>query len=179
MNKIKELIQRLKSIKHIEIIVCVIIIAVLLIIYFNVNEDTVIKSSETSGASDSEQTGLTDGLEERLSSILSEIDGAGEVKVMITYVSTSEQVTASTNNSHTTTTNGTNGQTTTTTTTSSPIISNSQVIVLQEKMPEVKGVIIVADGASDVRVRLSLLQATSTVLGVNANSIQIFTRRDV
>lgn len=180
MNKIKELIQRLKSIKHIEIIVCVIIIAVLLIIYFNVNEDAVAKSSKTSETSDSEQTGLTDGLEERLSSILSEIDGAGEVKVMITYVSTSEQVTASTNNSHTTTTNGTNGQTTTTTTTtSSPIISNSQVIVLQEKMPEVKGVIIVADGASNVKVRLSLLQATSTVLGVNANSIQIFTRRDV
>lgn len=180
MNKIKELIQRLKSVKHIEIIVGVIIIAVLLIIYFNVNEDEVTKSSKSPSSSESSQSSLTDGLEEKLADILSEIDGAGDVKVMITYVSTSEQVTASTNNSHTTTTNGTSGQTTTTTTTtSSPIISNSKVIVLQEKMPEVKGVIIVADGAGDVRVRLSLIQATSTVLGVNANSIQIFTRRDV
>lgn len=179
MNKIKELIQRLKSVKHIEIIVGVIIIAVLLIIYFNVNEDEVTKSSKSPSSSESSQSSLTDGLEEKLADILSEIDGAGDVKVMITYVSTSEQVTASTNNSHTTTTNGTSGQTTTTTATSTPIISNSKVIVLQEKMPEVKGVIIVADGAGDVRVRLSLIQATSTVLGVNANSIQIFTRRDV
>lgn len=177
MNKIKELLQRIKSVKHIEIIVGVIIIAVLLIIYFNVNDEATKNSTESQTSTT--QKGLTYGLEEKLSSILSEIEGAGEVKVMITYAATSEQVTASTSNSHTTTTTGNNGTTTTTTSTSSPLISNSDVIVIQEKMPEVKGVIIVADGAGDIKVKLRLMQATSTVLGVNANSIQIFTRRDV
>ncbi len=177
MNKLKELAQRIKSVKHIEIIVGVIIIAVLLIIYFNVNEKTTKETSTESAAK--ETSSLTDGLESRLADILSEIDGAGSVKVMITYSATSEIVTASTNNSHTTTTTGSNGQTTTTTTTSSPLITNSDVIVLQEKMPQIQGVIIVAEGADNVMVKLRLLQATATVLGVNANSIQIFTRRDV
>ena len=101
------------------------------------------------------------------------------MKVMITYAGTGDKITAETTNTHTTTTNGSTSSTTTTTTTSSPILSGSDVVILQEKMPEIKGVIVVAEGASDMKVKLKLMQATATVLGINANSIQIFTRRAV
>lgn len=175
MEKLKELWLKVKSIKNFEIVLCLIIIAVALLIYFSVSQDEKDKEEEVSV----DATSLTDGLEERLSGILSKIEGVGEVDVMITFSSTVEQVTASTNNSHSTTTQNGDNSTTTSTSTESPIISNQDVIVLQEKMPEIIGVIVVAEGAEQAKVRLQILSAVSTALDINQNSIQIFTRRDL
>ncbi len=174
MEKLKQIIAKIKSVKNIEIIIGLVIIAVMIIIYSNVSE----KKAE-SDISDGGGAALTANLESRLADILGEIEGAGEVKVMITYADTGDKVTASTTNTHTTTTNGSTSSSTTTTTTSSPILSGSDVVILEEKMPEIKGVIVVAEGAGDMKVKLKLMQATATVLGINANSIQIFTRRAV
>ena len=174
MEKLKQIIAKIKSVKNIEIIIGLVIIAVMIIIYSNVSA----AKEKTDAASGGEAT-LTDNLETRLADILGEIEGAGEVKVMITYAGTGDKITAETTNTHTTTTNGSTSSTTTTTTTSSPVLSGSDVVILQEKMPEIKGVIVVAEGASDMKVKLKLMQATATVLGINANSIQIFTRRAV
>lgn len=174
MEKLKQIFAKIKSVKNIEIIIGLVIIAVMIIIYSNVSA----AKEKTDAASGGEAT-LTENLETRLADILGEIEGAGEVKVMITYAGTGDKITAETTNTHTTTTNGSTSSTTTTTTTSSPILSGSDVVILQEKMPEIKGVIVVAEGASDMKVKLKLMQATATVLGINANSIQIFTRRAV
>lgn len=174
MEKLKQIFAKIKSVKNIEIIIGLVIIAVMIIIYSNVSA----AKEKTDAASGGEAT-LTENLETRLADILGEIEGAGEVKVMITYAGTGDKITAETTNTHTTTTNGSTSSTTTTTTTSSPVLSGSDVVILQEKMPEIKGVIVVAEGASDMKVKLKLMQATATVLGINANSIQIFTRRAV
>lgn len=174
MEKLKQIFAKIKSVKNIEIIIGLVIIAVMIIIYSNVSA----AKEKTEAASGGDVT-LTENLETRLAEILGEIEGAGEVKVMITFAGTGDKVTAETTNTHTTTTNGSTSSTTTTTTTSSPILSGSDVVILQEKMPEIKGVIVVAEGAGDMKVKLKLMQATATVLGINANSIQIFTRRAV
>lgn len=174
MEKLKQIFAKIKSVKNIEIIIGLVIIAVMIIIYSNVSA----AKEKTDAASGGEAT-LTENLETRLADILGEIEGAGEVKVMITYAGTGDKITAETTNTHTTTTNGSTSSTTTTTTTSSPVLSGSDVVILQEKMPEINGVIVVAEGASDMKVKLKLMQATATVLGINANSIQIFTRRAV
>ena len=176
MQKLKEWWLKLKSIKNFEIIIALIIIAIALLIYFSVEEKNDIKSTEDEI---NNTISLTDGLEERLSNILSQIEGVGNVSVMITFNSTEEQITASTLNSHSITTSNGNDSTTTSTSTKSPIISNQNVIVLQEKMPEIIGVIVVADGANDVKARINILNAVSTALDINQNSIQIFTRRDL
>ena len=174
MEKLKQIFAKIKSVKNIEIIIGLVIIEVMIIIYSNVSA----AKEKTDAASGGEAT-LTNNLETRLADILGEIEGAGEVKVMITYAGTGDKITAETTNTHTTTTNGSTSSTTTTTTTSSPVLSGSDVVILQAKMPEIKGVIVVAEGASDMKVKLKLMQATATVLGINANSIQIFTRRAV
>lgn len=174
MEKLKQIFAKIKSVKNIEIIIGLVIIAVMIIIYSNVSA-----AKEKTDADSGGEATLTDNLETRLADILGEIEGAGEVKVMITYAGTGDKITAETTNTHTTTTNGSTSSTTTTTTTSSPVLSGSDVVILQEKMPEIKGVIVVAEGASDMKVKLKLMQATATVLGINANSIQIFTRRAV
>jgi len=173
MGKLKEFLQKIKTIKNYEIILSLLIIAVVLLIYFSVSEKDTEKKVEVESAT----MGLTDNLEERLSGILTQIEGVGEVGVLITFNSTVEQVTASTENNHSTTTSSGSNSTTTSTNTSSPIISNQNVIVLQEKMPEIIGVIVVAEGASDLKVRLNILNAVSTALDIDKNSIQIYTRR--
>ena len=174
MEKLKQIFAKIKSVKNIEIIIGLVIIAVMIIRYSNVSA-----ANEKTDADSGGEATLTNNLETRLADILGEIEGAGEVKVMITYAGTGDKITAETTNTHTTTTNGSTSSTTTTTTTSSPVLSGSDVVILQEKMPEIKGVIVVAEGASDMKVKLKLMQATATVLGINANSIQIFTRRAV
>ena len=175
MGKLKDLWQKVKSIKNYEIILSLIIIAIVLLIYFSVSENGKTEQKNVEKTSIS----LTDGLEERVGNILNKIDGVGDVDVLITFNSTVEQVTAQTENSHSTTTSSDSNSTTTSTSTSSPIISNQNVIVLQEKMPQIIGVIVVAEGADNPKVRMNILSAVSTALDIDKNSIQIFTRSEL
>ena len=50
----------------------------------------------------------------------------------------------------------------------------SKPLVLKEINPEIKGVIIVAEGANDPRVKLQLTEAVQTVLDVPAYRVSIF-----
>lgn len=167
MNKLKELWVKLKGIKNFEIILALVIIAVVVIIYSIV--------SSVGAKEVTEETGL----EERLEEILSEIDGAGEVNVMITYATTPNKITATETDTHSTTTNASGTETTTVTTTTEPVMQGSEAVILGEKMPEIVGVLVVADGAKDVKVQLRLREAVATVLGIKSNSIQILSRRAV
>ena len=166
---------KILSQKNYEIIISLIIICIVLLIYFSVNGD----GKKEEKVTESVNISLTDGLEERVGNVLSKIEGVGEVDVLITFSSSVEQVTANTQNSHSTTTSNQNNSTTTSTTTSSPIISNQNVIVLQEKMPEIIGVIVVAEGADNPKVKINILSAVSTALDIDKNSIQIFTRSEL
>ena len=47
-------------------------------------------------------------------------------------------------------------------------------LILTEKKTQVKGVIVIAEGAADLTVRLNLFKAVQTVLQVNANKVDIF-----
>ena len=42
-----------------------------------------------------------------------------------------------------------------------------------EKMPQVRGVIVVAEGAGDISVRMKLQSAVQAVLGVEASGIEV------
>lgn len=163
IQKIKESYLKLKSIKNFEIIVALIIIAITLLIYFSVNENKKISSNSVkSEATDSNET-----LERKLSDILSEIKGVGEVSVLITYNSLNieeKSIEASSTNDNTSSLN--------------QILSN-QANSKTNADNEVLGVIVVAEGGGDVRVKMNILSAVSTALDINPNSIQIFTRRDL
>ena len=172
MDKLKEMIKKIRGIKNIEIIVGLVIIAAVIIIYSTVSTLKADKAAETSGDASTE-------LELRLESILSEIDGAGEVDVMITYASTENKITATSTNTHSTTTVSGGQEITTVTSTTSPVMQGSETVVLGEKMPEIVGVLVVAEGAKDIKVQLRLRDAVKTVLGINPNTIQILTRRAV
>lgn len=169
------LFTKLKSVKNFELIICIFFIAILLLIYFNgfetVNDGKT--SQKTKLYNDYSQ--YTDNLESRLSSVLSKVKNAGNVDVMITLCSNPELVIAY-NIEEKTITNSNGSQTVTVV--KDPILINqsgsTNALILTELLPEIKGVIIVAQGAKDVSVRLDLLNATKTVLGISLDKIQVF-----
>ncbi len=173
IKKWRSFVEKVKKIKNKEIIVGIVIIAIVVVIY-----SSIASGSETEESSTADVTvsvgDITEGMEERLSEILSSVEGAGEVKVMISYCTTAELVTAVATETYTTESNGS----TVTTTTETPIIlsvnGDEELVVLQELMPEIKGVIVVAEGGGSISVRIELISAIQTVLDVNANQIAIF-----
>ena len=103
--------------------------------------------------------------EKRLAAVLSQIEGAGEVEVFLTVRSEGALVVA------TETTEHADGSVTT-----SPVLSGGEPIVLEECLPAVTGVLIVAEGADDLSVRFNLLEAAASVLDINQSLIKVYTK---
>ncbi|NLX71279.1 MAG: stage III sporulation protein AG [Clostridiales bacterium] len=129
------------------------------------------------------QEAQQDQLEVKLQKKLSSIKGAGKVEVMITYSSSKEMVPA---------VNITESQTTTEEQDSGGGVRkvsqkdvNSQTVtmndaggtkplVVKEVEPEIKGVIVIAEGARDIRIKMDLMRAVQTALGVSAQQVEVF-----
>ena len=155
---------KIKSVKNIEFIfVAILGVVVILIMLSSFN----FTDSETSD--DFSTTEYVSQLESKLSTILSNVQGAGKVKVMLTVESGMETVTAVE-----TVVTSSGNQTVTTT---SPILVSGKPVVLKELYPKVIGVLIVAEGADSIKVKLELLKATSSVLSIDENIVEIFTMK--
>ncbi len=113
-------------------------------------------------------------LEKRLSNVLSNVKGAGKVNVLVTVESGSEIVIATSTEEKTNSSSGTSNSNSSTTIVEKPTIVGNEPIVLVEKLPKIKGVIVVAQGANNVQVRLELLKAVQAVLEVNAQNVEVF-----
>lgn len=121
--------------------------------------------------------------ETRLARVLSSIDGAGRVDVMISYLTGPERVPISdvnrtTSDENTQDASGTNRSVTTVTEASKTVTVGQQganeALVLVEKKPQVQGVIVVCEGARNIGVKLSVMDAVMTVLGVPAERVEVF-----
>ena len=140
------------------------------------------KSERKQGAAATETVSVQADEEQRLKAVLSCIRGAGKVEVMITYETGTELVTAmskNVNSNASETNDGDKVSTTTQTTESSePATVNdnggNEPIVLMEKQPVVRGVIVVAEGAADISVKLDLQRAVKAVLDIPLSKIEVF-----
>ena len=134
------------------------------------------KVAETSGQ------GMTaPALEARLEQTLSRIRGAGQVRVLITYETGGEKVTATvstTDESLTQTQSGEAPLSRQLRETVQPATvtgeEGQEAIVLYEKEPQVRGVLVVAEGAGDPSVRLDLQRAVQAVTGAPLKAIEVF-----
>ena len=101
-------------------------------------------------------------LEAKLSPILSDIKDAGKVSVMITVSSEAEYEIA-----FTTVTNSKGEKTET------PYLVNGEPVKINEKYPEITGVLIVCEGSLDYGVYHRVLEATKAILNVPESKIAI------
>lgn len=137
-------------------------------------------TSSATKSANSESVNFTTGLEyikeieSKLNSVVSNIKGAGNVKVMISISSSPELKVAENVEEKTVSTSS--GSTTVTTT--EPIIvetnGKDSPLILKETLPEINGVIVVSSGASDVKVKLDIITAVSTALGIKSNIVEVF-----
>ncbi|MBE3592532.1 MAG: stage III sporulation protein AG [Thermoanaerobacter sp.] len=126
-------------------------------------------------------------LEKDLKNILSKIEGVGNVEVLITLNSDEEVVAAMDVVESSTTTNekdSSGGIRETIQTESNNRVVTSQdtsgqnaPIVLKRIMPEIRGVIVVADGAKDPRLRYELSSAVQTALGIPAYKVKVISSK--
>lgn len=122
------------------------------------------------------------GLEDKLSAVLSCIRGAGHVEVMVTYETGTELITAmsTSTNSHSSESDdgGKSSSSLQTTESMEPATVSGDTgdmpIVLMEKQPVVRGVIVVAEGAADIKVKLDLQRAVQAVLDIPLSQIEVF-----
>ncbi len=171
-------IKKIKSMKHLNLIIAAILSAIILLIYFSGSSSGVNKkqSSQNDYSTINE---YTTSVENKLQKVLSNIEGAGNVEVMVCFDSGLELVIAYSTETKTTTSNTTSGgKSETTIVVQTPILveknGESQPIVLKEKLPTPTSVVIVSSGASDVGVKLNLIKAAQTTLGVESSKIEVF-----
>ena len=176
-------LKKIKNIKHFEIVIAVILFAIILMIYFGgasnseTNNSTNISEIKYTSASE-----YAKELESKLSKVLGNVRGAGQVSVMISLSTSSELIIAKSVDKKTTseTTMSKNGDSVKTeniVVVETPIIisqsGKNQPLILLEIMPKVAGVVVVASGAKDTMVRLDLLKAVQALLNVPSGSIEI------
>ncbi len=121
-------------------------------------------------------------LEERLIAVLSKIRGAGKVDVLITYETSSEIVTATLRQTDETVEDSARSNESAASRTTREVVEPATIdtgdgekaLVLYEKEPTIRGVIVVAEGASDLSVRLALQSAVHAATNVPLSCIEVF-----
>lgn len=154
---------KIKSNKKIQYLLVILLSILLIIVVFSgvlTNKSTTEKVDET----------YAESLERRLEDVLSKVDGAGKVAVVINVESGMETVLAM----KTTITESANGTQITETT---PILVNGKTIVIKEMNPEITGVLIVCEGAKSISVMNKIQQATVSLLNINVNKIEILSMK--
>ena len=127
-----------------------------------------IKTSEKE--SDVSSASPTDSLEQKLSQLLSKVEGAGDVEVILT-IAAGEETVYQTNDDHAD--SGTSSSSKVNTVTVTDSNRDQTGLVKQVKNEIYKGAIIVCHGANDPVVRLALVDAVSRITGLGTNCISV------
>lgn len=121
-------------------------------------------------------------LEARLESILTNISGVGNVDVLITF-ETSEQIEPAFNSNSTTEkteekdSQGGVRAVTTESVNKTMVTSNSESpIVIKTTDPKIKGVLVVAEGASDPTIKDSLYKAVQVSLQIPGHQVEVYSK---
>ncbi len=176
---IVKIAEKLKSDKRLEFIVYAGLALLILALYLSTLLPKQPTQTQNSGTQNAEETLRSEQeLENRLETVLSSIRGAGHVEVMITYESGPELVTAMNTDINSNRSESLDGSTEQQTESQKPATvsgnGGTEPIVLTEKQPSVRGVIVVAEGAGNIAVRLDLQRAVQTVLDVPVANIEVF-----
>lgn len=113
---------------------------------------------------------VSQSIEQRLAQVLSKVDGAGQVAVMITTAAGEEVI-------YQTDTNMTMGENTNTTQSDTVTVTDTQRdqtgLIRQVNPPIYQGALIVCEGADSPTVRFAIVEAVSKITGLGADRISV------
>lgn len=147
------------------------------------NKKLATQSYNQTTVSNTESEESNNTIVDELEDILSNINGVGKVKVMITYSETSKTVPvyneeSSQQDTEETDSEGGTRKITQTDTKKEVIYEENgeqkTLITRSVISPTVEGAIITAEGAGDITVKTNIIQAVSAVTGLSTHKIQVF-----
>lgn len=182
----QHLLQRLKKRKpeKTDFLILVLVGILLLVIVLPVGQKKEIQKENTSAkTADSSSSVSTSGeeLERRLADILSRIEGAGRVEVMITYKDSGtyvvEKDVTSSNNTGEETDGSVSRNTKDVQSQQSTVYDKADggdtPFVSQELTPQIEGILVVATGADNATVKQNIFEAVLALFPVEAHKIKI------
>ena len=142
--------------------------------------------SEFSAKDENKETNVADGFrveeyvkeqESRLERTLKKIGGAGEVSVYISVGGGGEKVLARDNKSKTSKDEGASDKNKSSEESESVVVTaggrNGEPYVTEEKTPEISGVLVVASGAANEKVKTEMYEAVRALYGIAPHRIKI------
>ena len=120
-------------------------------------------------SSNSSATNYESSMEKKLENLLSVIEGAGSVNVMISVDGTTQKEYLK--NSVTKTENGVEIIEETT------VFVNGKPELTKENYPEILGVVIICQGGDDIKVKMAITEVITTVLPVTSENIRILKKK--
>ncbi len=172
-----------------ENLIAIVILGVIIILAASVfmkSGDTSDTMKEASSLSSSNEAGnkaqgpnidgqeIVADIEKRLADLLSQVEGAGQVSVMVYADTSSEQVPAYNNEQDTRNDERNDGKSSEISETRELALgANETPVILKVVVPQIKGVVVVAEGASDILIKEQLNNAVCTLLGIPEHRVQI------
>ena len=187
MQKIRQFFSQENAETRVKVIVVIGLTAIMLIVFSDrlsgYSSGTVGASAETGQPAYAGQTdyeAYTRQLENRLTELISSVEGAGETKVMVTlecgteYVYASQQKTTSALSEHSDSGGRSEREEKRTGEESLILVDGSrgeEPLIRKEITPTVAGVVVVCSGADNVNVRQRITDIVTTALGTSSNRV--------
>lgn len=119
-------------------------------------------------------------IEMNLKEILSEIRGVGNIRIMVNLEDTAERIpafnTVTVNENTDENDAGGGARKVVREDLKQEVVTanGDSLMIIKEVKPNVKGVIVVAEGAEDIKVKENLYSAVKTVLGISGNKVEVY-----
>ena len=168
MKKLPKLSEKLKKDKKLLLTVAAGILGIVFIVISEFIPKSSYKKAETGEQNNNTVSSYEETLEKRLESIISSVDGAGRVQVMVT-LDTSEQTQYAKDE------NSKSGDKTSEKSYEKKFVltDDDSGVVLKTTEPEVRGVIVVCDGGDNAAVKNGITSAVRAALSVDSNKITV------
>lgn len=179
-----------KKIENILVFIVILAITIVAINYIWNGDETSKSSNEVPEAENSNSVvqvstdSFYDENEEKLANILSNIEGVGKVKVLLTYSQTSTSIPLYNENlreSNTTEIDSSGGSRTVAESDSEKEViykedssGNREPVTQSVISPQIEGAIITAEGADNAEVKSAIVQAVEAATGLATHKIQVF-----
>lgn len=185
-NKIENLMSKENRWK-LYLAILLLVLAYILISFFTDSTNKNVTDAKSVTASENlkpiEVKNYEDEQKTELTNILKKVEGIGDVEVMITFESDEAKILASDSTSQSSVTEETDKQggkrVTNQKTDSTQVVMNSNgdtksPLVVKTYKPKIVGVMVVAEGASDSKIKYEISQAVSTLYGISANKVNVY-----
>lgn len=171
MEEIKKFIQKVGVMRLGLVVVCGVLLLFLSYSGGNETPDTEPVSSQETVSENGSLEEYKQAREEELKELLQKVDGVGKAEVMITLKASNEKVTLKDNTNK----GETNEEKTV-------LVENSDrdssPYIIQEKEPEIEGIVIVCQGGYDSVIKREITDAVSALFSIESHKIKIMKSKE-